>query len=46
MGGDAEPEIRQVFDAEDFSNASTSELPDREKRQRVRMEAYAGRGGA
>jgi catechol 2,3-dioxygenase-like lactoylglutathione lyase family enzyme len=43
MGGDAEIELRQVFEADEFGEAYTPELREREDRQRVRMEANAKR---
>ena len=39
MGGDAELEIRQVFEAEDFGAEFTPELRAQEERQRAQMEA-------
>jgi predicted enzyme related to lactoylglutathione lyase len=46
MGGDAEVEIRQAFEAEEFGEAFTPELREREERQRVEMEANARRDAA
>jgi len=46
MGGDAEIELRQVFDAEEFGEAYTPELRRQEDRQRVQMEANAKRRAA
>jgi catechol 2,3-dioxygenase-like lactoylglutathione lyase family enzyme len=46
MGGDAEVEIRQVLDAEEFGDALTPEIREREERQRARMEANAKRRAA
>ena len=46
MGGGAEIEIRQVFDAEEFGEAFTPELREQEERQRTRMEANAKRRAA
>jgi len=43
MGGEAEIEIRQVFDAEEFGEAFTPELREQEEEQRARMEANAKR---
>jgi len=43
MGGEAEIEIRQVFDAEEFGDAFTPELREQEEEQRARMEANAKR---
>ncbi len=44
MGEGAVLEIRQVAEADDFGEAFTPELHEREERQRVRMEANARRG--
>jgi len=44
--GVAEIEIRQVFDDEDFGEAFTPELREREERQRVKMEHNARRRAA
>lgn len=44
MPGEAEVEIRQVFDAEDFGEAFTPELRGQEERLRAQLEA-AGRSG-
>ena len=46
MGAEAEVEIRQIFDAEEFGEAFTPELREREERQRARIEANAGRSAA
>jgi predicted enzyme related to lactoylglutathione lyase len=46
MGGDAEVEIRRVLDAEEFGDALTPEIREREERQRARMEANAKRSAA
>jgi hypothetical protein len=45
MPGEAEVEIRQVFDAEDFGEALTPELREQEERLRAQIEA-AGRSAA
>jgi glutathione S-transferase len=45
MGGGT-VEIRQIADAEDFGKAYTSELRDREERQRSKMEGNARRRAA
>jgi len=44
--GEATVEIRQVADAEDFGQALTPELRDREERQRRKMEENARRKAA
>ena len=41
MGGDAEIEIRQVFDAEEFGEALTPELREQEAHQSAQMRANA-----
>jgi predicted enzyme related to lactoylglutathione lyase len=46
MGADAEVEIRQVLDTEEFGDALTPELREREERQRAQLEANARRGAA
>ncbi len=46
MGDGPELEIRQVFEAEEFGDALTPELREREARQQARMEANARRGAA
>jgi hypothetical protein len=46
MGGEAEIEIRQIFEADEFGEAYTPELRQQEDRQRVQMEANAKRRGA
>ena len=46
MGGEAEIEIRQVFDAEEFGEAFAPELREKEEHQRTRMEANARRRAA
>jgi hypothetical protein len=43
MGGEAEVEIRQVFDAEEFGEAFTPELREKEEHQRSRIGANAKR---
>jgi catechol 2,3-dioxygenase-like lactoylglutathione lyase family enzyme len=43
MGGDAEIEIRQVFEADEFGEAYTPGLREQEDRQCVQMEANARR---
>jgi hypothetical protein len=45
MGG-AAVEIRQIAEAEDFGKESTSELRDREERQRSKMQGNARRPAA
>lgn len=37
MGGEAEIEIRQIFDMEDFGEAMTPELREQEERQRAAL---------
>ena len=39
MNGESEIEIRQVFEAEDFGEAYTPELQEREEKMRQQMEA-------
>ncbi len=39
MNGESEIEIRQVFDAEDFGEAFTPELREKEEKLRLQMEA-------
>ena len=39
LGGEAEIEIRQIFDMEDFGEAMTPELREQEERQRARIAA-------
>ncbi|HEY5387071.1 MAG TPA: VOC family protein [Thermoleophilia bacterium] len=46
MGGDAEIELRQVFDAEEFGKAYTPDLRRQEDHQRLQMEANAKRRAA
>jgi catechol 2,3-dioxygenase-like lactoylglutathione lyase family enzyme len=46
MGGNAEIEIRPVFDAEEFGEEFTPELREQEERQQARMEANAKRRAA
>jgi len=46
MGEGPELEIRQVFEAEEFGDALTPELREREARQQAQMEANARRGAA
>ena len=46
MGDAAEIEIRQVFDADEFGEAFTPELRERERRQWERMQANARRRAA
>jgi catechol 2,3-dioxygenase-like lactoylglutathione lyase family enzyme len=46
MGGEAEIEIRQIFEADEFGEAYTPKLRQQEDRQRVQMEANAKRRGA
>jgi hypothetical protein len=43
-GSDAEIEIRQIFEAEDFGEAFTPELREQEERLRARAEELAKRG--
>jgi len=46
FGERAELEIRQAFEAEEFGEAFTAELREREKRQQAKMEANARRRAA
>lgn len=46
MGKGMELEVRQVLEAEEFGDAFTPELREREARQQARMEANARRGAA
>ena len=46
FGDGAEVEIRRVFEAEEFGEAFTPELREREESQRVKMEANAKRRAA
>jgi hypothetical protein len=41
MLGESEIEIRQIFDAEDFGEAFTPELREREERLRAQIAAQA-----
>ena len=43
MGGDTEVEIRQVFEVDDFGDAATPEVREREERLRAETEAAAKR---
>ena len=46
MGEDAEVEIRQVFEADEFGEAYTPEVREREERQRAAIESGTRRGVA
>ena len=46
FGEGAELEIRQIFEAEEFGEAFTPELREREERQRRQMEAELRRRAA